>query len=188
MVSTIDEGLLQVADLDGGPLDGGRRRAEELPAGDRRDAVGHAVNLPALGPGWCHDVDCPGNLFGQPVVAERAVVADVHWLGDVGGDEVLMGRVHGLLAGRERDDEVCSRKSRSSHPFSVSRDAISRAAFGATSRVVSMSSTEMIWWPSAASRERSRLSRVESPCRLLCVLFYGSHTCVSYIEYTTVPT
>jgi len=44
-------------------------------------------------------------------------------------------------------------KSRSSHPFSVSRDAISRAAFGATSRVVSMSSTEMIWWPSAASRE-----------------------------------
>jgi len=110
MVSTIDEGLLQVADLDGGPLDGGRRRAEELPAGDRRDAVGHAVNLPALGPGWCHDVDCPGNLFGQPVVAERAVVADVHWLGDVGGDEVLMGRVHGLLAGRERDDEVCSRK------------------------------------------------------------------------------
>jgi len=54
-------------------------------------------------------------------------------------------------------------KSRSSHPFSVSRDAISRAAFGATSRVVSMSSTEMIWWPSAASRERSRLSRVESP-------------------------
>lgn len=68
------------------------------------------MNLPALGPGWCHDVDCPGNLFGQPVVAERAVVADVHWLGDVGGDEVLMGRVHGLLAGRERDDEVCSRE------------------------------------------------------------------------------
>jgi len=86
------------------------------------------------------------------VVAERAVVADVHWLGDVGGDEVLMGRVHGLLAGRERDDEVCSREE-SVEPSLLreSRDAISRAAFGATSRVVSMSSTEMIWWPSAAN-------------------------------------
>ena len=36
-------------------------------------------------------------------------------------------------------------KSRSSQPFSVSREAISRAVFGGTSSVVSMSSTEMIW-------------------------------------------
>jgi hypothetical protein len=66
------------------------------------------VNLPAPGTGWCHDVDCPENLFGQPVVTERSVLADIHWLGDVGGDELLVGRVHGLLAGREWDNEVCS--------------------------------------------------------------------------------
>jgi hypothetical protein len=35
------------------------------------------------------------------VVAEGAVVADVHRLGDVGSDEVLVGRVHGLFTGGE---------------------------------------------------------------------------------------
>jgi len=54
-------------------------------------------------------------------------------------------------------------KSRSSHPFSVSRDAISRAAFGATSRVVSMSSTEMIWWPSAAKPRGADSPELRAP-------------------------
>jgi len=32
---------------------------------------------PGSGPGRCHDVDHPGDLLNQPVVAEGAVVADV---------------------------------------------------------------------------------------------------------------
>jgi hypothetical protein len=39
-------------------------------------------------------------------VAEGAVVADVHRLGDVGGDEVLVGCVHGFLAGCEWSDKA----------------------------------------------------------------------------------
>jgi len=99
----------------------------------------------ALRSGRRDDVHRPGNLFGQPVVAEGAVVADVHRLGDVGGDEVLVGGVHGLLAGVSGMMRYVPGKSRSSQPFSVSREAISRAVFGGTSSVVSMSSTEMIW-------------------------------------------
>jgi hypothetical protein len=38
-------------------------------------------------------------------------------------------------------------KRRSSQPFSVSRDAISRAVLEDTSSAVSMSSIEMIWCP-----------------------------------------
>jgi hypothetical protein len=78
----------------------------------------------------------------------------------VGGDEVLMGRVNGLLAGRGRDDEVCSREESIQPSLLRESGRDLRAAFGGTSRVVSMSSTEMIWWPAAASCERSRLSRM----------------------------
>jgi len=66
-------------------------------------------------------------------------------------------------------------KSRSSHPFSVSRDAISRAAFGATSRVVSMSSTEMIWWPSAASRERTDFPELRAPADYFAFVLWFPH-------------
>ena len=64
------------------------------------------MDLSALRSGRRDDVHRPGNLFGQPVVAEGAVVADVHRLGDVGGDEVLVGGVHGFLAGCEWNDEI----------------------------------------------------------------------------------
>jgi len=44
------------------------------------------------------------------MVVEGGVVADVHRLGDVRGDEILVGRIHAVFAGRERDDEVSTGK------------------------------------------------------------------------------
>jgi len=110
VVRTVDQRLLQVADLNGRALDRCWLKAEEFPLSDCRDAVRDAVDFSALRSGRRGDIHRPGNLFGQSVVAEGAVVADVHRLGDVGSDEVLVGGVHGLLAGSEWNDEICARE------------------------------------------------------------------------------
>jgi len=66
--------------------------------------IGDAVDLPTLRPGRGDNVHRLRDLFGQPVMAEGTVVADVHRFSGVRGDEILVRRIQTLLTGRERDD------------------------------------------------------------------------------------
>ncbi|AAC82852.1 unknown (plasmid) [Halobacterium salinarum NRC-1] len=183
MVGTVDKRLRQVGDVHDSSLDGRRLVAEELPLGDRRDAIGDAVNLATLGSRRGDDVHGSGNLFGQPVMAEGAVVADVHRLSDVRGDEILVGRVHGLLASSEGDDEISAGEQPVQPPFlgeaggdlagGVRRDLEGRLDVVDRDYLVALRG-EM--------REESALTGRKALPYSLCLLC-GTHTCVSYIEY-----
>jgi hypothetical protein len=103
------------------------------------------VDLPALRSGRRDYVHRRRDLFGQPVVAEGAEVADVHRLGNVGGDEVLVGRVHAFLAGSQWDDEIPAREEPVEPALLGEPGCYLTGGIWGTSSVVSMSSTEMIW-------------------------------------------
>ena len=83
VVGTVDERLLQVGNVHGGPLDGHRFIAQELPFYNGRNAVRNAVNLMTLSSDRCNDVHGPRDQLGQPVMAEGAVIADIRRLVDM---------------------------------------------------------------------------------------------------------
>ena len=143
------------------------------------------MHPPALRSDRRDDVHRPGNLFGQPVVAEGAVVADVHWLGDVGGDEVLVGRVYGLLAGSEWNDEIRAREE-PVEPALLGEPGgnLAGGVWGdLQGRFDVVDGDDLVTRASEACKESTFSSR--ETLAYILRLFYGTHTCVSYIEYNT---
>ena len=75
-------------------------------------AVGRSSIVPC-----CDDVYGSGNLLSQPIMAEGAVVVNGHRFGDVGRDMILVSRIHSLLAGNERNDEISAGEKSVQPPF-----------------------------------------------------------------------
>ncbi len=147
------------------------------------------MDLSALRSGRRDDVHRPGDLFGQPVVAEGAVVADVHRLGDVGGDEVLVGRVGGLLAGCEWRDEIRAREE-PVEPALLGEPGgdLAGGVWGDLQRrldVVDGDEDDLVTRASESCKESTFSSR--EALAYILRLFYGTHNCVSYIEYKHRP-
>ena len=104
-----------------------------------------------------------------------------------GGDEVLVGRVHAFLAGSEWNDEIRAREE-PVEPALLGEPGgdLAGGVWGDLQRRLDVVDGDDLVTRASESCKESTFSSRETLAYILR-LFYGTHTCVSYIEYKHGP-